>query len=210
MANYEGYEKGIAYTFWLGVIAYFGSSAYRYYEQLKSSNETMTAVKEAAILAWNLPMKNLFLGLDVFFGLIFLYVLYQKRDSLFPLRLNPEPSERFRNKSQATPQDPVVLKHWVSVIRRANTGTPENLRLAILEADSLVDTFLKRRGYAGDTFADRLKHFSPETTRTLDGLWSAHKIRNHIAHTPGFIVSAKEAEIALTNYKNFLKELGAF
>lgn len=210
MAKYEKYERKIAYLFWLIVLANFGFAVRRHYEQIRPGTPPQIAIRNAIELAWFMETKWLFFFLNIFFGAVFFYVLYQKRGSLFPQRLNPEPSPRFAKKTIAQPSDPVILQHWVSVVRRANTGTPENIRLAILEADALVDTFLKKRGYEGDTLADRLKHFSPDQIKTLDELWRSHKIRNHIAHTPGFTISTKEAEVAILGFRNFLKELGAF
>src|SRR5438128_2130324 len=57
---------------------------------------------------------------------------------------------------------------WQAIRAKAETGTPESARLAIIEADGLVDKVLKQRGYAGETFADRLATFNPHTTASLN------------------------------------------
>ncbi len=109
-----------------------------------------------------------------------------------------------------TPANPVILKHWTSIVHRANTGSPENLRWAVLEADSLVDLALKELRLPGDTMADRLANFRSEQIKSLDKLWDAHRLRNELAHTPGFKLSAKQAEKALIAFRDFLKEIKAF
>lgn len=210
MAKYEKYEIRIAWYFWILVVANFGFAVRRYYEKIRPNTPPQVALRDSLKLAWTVDTKYLFIFLNIFFIGVFAYVLYQKRHSLFPQRLYPPPTERFFKKTGAHPKDPVILQHWTSVVRRANTGTPENLRLAILEGDALVETFLKKRGYEGETFADRLKHFSSDQVKSLDGLWRAHKLRNEIAHTPGFTINAKQAETAILGFRNFLKELGAF
>jgi hypothetical protein len=108
------------------------------------------------------------------------------------------------------PANPVILKHWTAIVHRANTGSPENLRWAVLEADSLVDLALKELRLPGETMADRLANFRSEQIKSLDKLWDAHRLRNELAHTPGFKLSAKQAEKALIAFRDFLKEIKAF
>ncbi len=110
----------------------------------------------------------------------------------------------------AASHNPAVMKHWADIVKRANTGAPENIRWSIMEADALVDMVIKERGVAGETMADRLANFRREDYKTVDKVWDAHRLRNEIAHTPGFKVSTKHAEKALFAYRDFLKELKAF
>jgi hypothetical protein len=57
------------------------------------------------------------------------------------------------------------------------------LKHAVLEADKLVDFVLKKRGYAGETFADRLRYAEKHINHTTyQNVWDGHKIRNTIAH----------------------------
>ena len=107
-------------------------------------------------------------------------------------------------------KNPVILKHWANIVRRANTGTPENLRLAVLEADALVDYFLRYAGYQGEHMADRLSQILPGEVKSLERLWASHRLRNDLAHTPGYRISGAEAKEALIAFRDFLKELEAF
>lgn len=57
------------------------------------------------------------------------------------------------------------------------------LKHAVLEADKLIDHILKLKGYAGETFADRLRAAENHMdAATYQRLWEAHKVRNQIAH----------------------------
>lgn len=107
-------------------------------------------------------------------------------------------------------KNPAILKYWTAIIKKANTGTPENLRSAVLEADALVDFFLKQAGYAGEHMADRLGQISRTGVKSVEKAWETHRLRNDIAHTPGFVVSSKRAEQALLAVRDFLKEMQAF
>ena len=66
----------------------------------------------------------------------------------------------------------------------------------------MVDNLLGALGYQG-SFADKLKKAGPRF-QNLDALWSAHKLRNRIAHEVGIHVQPKEAERALRAFEGAL------
>jgi hypothetical protein len=106
-------------------------------------------------------------------------------------------------------QPATVGTAWKIIREKIKAGTPDVIRISIIEADGLVDTALKKRGYEGDTFADRLSKLHPQQFDSVNDAWDAHRLRNDIVHTPGFEVSLSRAEKALDHYETFLKELGA-
>jgi hypothetical protein len=77
---------------------------------------------------------------------------------------------------------------------------------AILDADKLLDLALKKRGYVGSV-GDKLKS-AKVMFSDLDGIWSAHKLRNKVAHEVGFEPSEKQADAALSQFKQGLVDLG--
>lgn len=172
----------------------------------------------AAVNAWSRYLAPIFIILDILLFVIFVYALIK----VWPLRAkitvfsNPHAHGHGGGHGDhgaapaAQEHDPIVFKHWTDIVKRANTGAPENLRWAIVEADALVDTVLKARHLPGETMADRLANFRREDYKTIDRLWEAHKLRNEIAHTPGFKMTSKQAEKALFGYRDFLKEIKAF
>ena len=98
---------------------------------------------------------------------------------------------------------------WNNIRLLAGSGNPSDWNMAVLRADALLDDVLSHRGYQGATLADRLKVADPETLPSLDILWSAHRLRNAIAHDP-LEQHTKDAIIhALRAYETALKELGA-
>jgi len=57
------------------------------------------------------------------------------------------------------------------------------LKHAVMEADKLVDFILKKKGYTGETFAERLRSAERNIDHTTyQNIWEGHKIRNQIAH----------------------------
>jgi len=73
----------------------------------------------------------------------------------------------------------------------------------VMEADSIFDRALKELGYEG-ALGDKLKAAGPRISN-LDAVWSAHKLRNRLAHEPGGAVSELEVKGALSAFKKALK-----
>ena len=95
-----------------------------------------------------------------------------------------------------------IQSHWIKIIDSSQSH-PKN---AILDADKLLDYALKKHGYTG-TVGEKLKK-SASKFSSLDGIWSAHKLRNKVAHELGDVnnIAAKKA---LKNFKRALNDLGA-
>lgn len=81
-------------------------------------------------------------------------------------------------------------------------------QLAILEADKLLDHALKARGVAGTTMGDRLKNARGRFMNN-NAIWSAHKLRNRLAHEQNVSLTAVTVDQALRGFKGGLKDLGA-
>jgi hypothetical protein len=100
-----------------------------------------------------------------------------------------------------------VRAKWGEVQAMMKAGGPANYKQSIMEADKLVDVVLKSRA-RGETMGERLKNarnlFSRET---YDALWTAHKIRNRLAHEADFEGLSSEARLAVRNFEKALHEL---
>ncbi len=106
-----------------------------------------------------------------------------------------------------TLRDAVFKERWTNVAKKIAVGTPDAFKVAIIDADKLVDDVLKQLGFEGDHMADRLEKISPQDLQSLERLWRAHRLRNNLVHTPGFQISGSEAKKALTDYELFLREV---
>ncbi|HEV8666869.1 MAG TPA: hypothetical protein VN665_03430 [Candidatus Paceibacterota bacterium] len=96
---------------------------------------------------------------------------------------------------------------WEQVVRMANSPLESDWRRAILEADIMLGNLLKSRGFRGQTIGDMLKDANPIQFTTLDMAWSAHKIRNHVAHGgEGFVLTDRETRGTIDLYKRVFEE----
>jgi hypothetical protein len=90
-----------------------------------------------------------------------------------------------------------------------SSDNPNDWKLAIIEADIILDEALKRQGYAGTSLGERLRSVSPQALSTLDDAWEAHKIRNEIAHGGvDFVLTQKLARETVTRYERVFAEMG--
>jgi hypothetical protein len=93
-------------------------------------------------------------------------------------------------------------------IEAVHSSTDINiLKLAIIDADKLLDEALGALGYEGD-LGGKLQSITPDTLGSLDALWDAHKVRNNIVHAPNYVLSVDRAHYVLEEYKQGLIELG--
>lgn len=71
---------------------------------------------------------------------------------------------------------------WQRVMEHANSPDEHQWRLAILEADIMLNDLLDMLGYRGETMADKLKQVNRAQFNSIDGAWEAHRVRNRVAH----------------------------
>lgn len=73
----------------------------------------------------------------------------------------------------------------------------------VMEAEKVADRLLSALGFSG-SFADKLKAASARFGK-MESVWSAHKLRNRLAHEPGATIGEKEATNALAAFEQLLK-----
>jgi hypothetical protein len=112
---------------------------------------------------------------------------------VLPQRLN-------RGKHQAYYQ-----AEWLKIEALLNSA--EGRKLAIIEADKLLDRALRERGYKGDSTGERLKS-AGRRLGSINRLWAAHKLRNQLVHETGLSLSEGQARQALQSFHRGLRELG--
>ena len=96
---------------------------------------------------------------------------------------------------------------WQNIVELSSSENPSDWRLAILEADILLDEFVTIMGYKGENLGEKLKSIEKSDFNTLEQAWEGHKVRNAIAHTGSdFILTAREARRVIDLYKQVFEE----
>ncbi len=103
-------------------------------------------------------------------------------------------------------QNPTALK-WQEIVAKSELAEESNWRLAIIEADIILDSLLEKLNLPGFTIGDKLKAVEPSDFLTLDQAWEAHKARNNIAHQGNdFLLNQREARRIIGLYEAVFKE----
>ena len=122
-------------------------------------------------------------------------------------------AKKIRTPASGRGERPVMLRpegfneQWQAVLDHLNSANESEWKLAIIEADKLTDDLLIRKGYQGESMAERLSLLTKREFKSLDLLWEAHKVRNRIAHKLDFKINRNEALRVVSYYGEALKEL---
>jgi hypothetical protein len=101
----------------------------------------------------------------------------------------------------------VKSKRFEVVEKHMGSDNPAEWRLAIIEADTLLEEMVKRMGYEGSTLGEMLKNIEQSDFNTLNEAWEAHKIRNQIAHQgSSFLLTKREAKRVVQMYERVFRE----
>jgi len=102
-----------------------------------------------------------------------------------------------------------IAKAWDKIIGRLEAGLESEYKLAVIEADNLLDGIIKRIGFGGETLADRLDQITSATLTNLDQVREAHKLRNTIVHDPDYRLTLDQTRRTLDIYEKALSDLQA-
>ena len=134
----------------------------------------------------------------LYFAIIFVKRFY---------RLDKEvPPEQIQSKVFSSQEE--FMQNWQAIRELADSPSASDWNMAILRADAQLDDTLDHLGYEGETIAERLKIVDPTKLKSMDRVWSAHRLRNTIAHDPLQEYTREMMTHALQSYEIAFKELG--
>jgi hypothetical protein len=102
-----------------------------------------------------------------------------------------------------------IGKKWAKITKRLKKAKEAELKLAVIEADDLLNEVLEKMGHAGETLSEKLKLLDKSILSNLEEILQVHQIRSHIAHDPTYELTLDSAKKILEVYKKALLELQA-
>ena len=105
---------------------------------------------------------------------------------------------------------PKIRQRWQRIMHRLDTGSEAEYKLAVIEADTLLNEMLQRMRLAGETVDERLQKITSLMIPIVDDLRSAHQVRNSIVYDPDYRFSLTEARKVLLVYQKTLENLDLF
>lgn len=98
---------------------------------------------------------------------------------------------------------------WREVLKYLFSVSPADWKLAIIEADSMLDALLDQLGFHGENLGEKLKMANQDNFPGLTIAWEVHTIRNRIAHEGlAYEVSQHEAKRVIALYEQIFRQFG--
>ena len=96
---------------------------------------------------------------------------------------------------------------WKLVEEHINSDDANKWKLAILEADIILNELLGTLNLLGESIGEKLKNVEESDFDHIEEAWEAHKIRNAIAHQGSdFLITQREAKRVIRLYELVFKE----
>lgn len=98
---------------------------------------------------------------------------------------------------------------WDDIVDHIDTENEAQWKLALIDADKILEDALRSAGYSGVGVGELLKDAEDKHGfKTLQEAWEAHKVRNRIAHESGFQLSKHDAKNSVERYRKVFEEFG--
>jgi len=98
---------------------------------------------------------------------------------------------------------------WIKTLNYLFSQHASDWKLAVIEADSMLEVLMGDLGFKGATLGDKLKGATQDKFKNLTVAWEVHTIRNRIAHDgASFLFSQYEAKRVIAMYEQIFREFG--
>ena len=98
---------------------------------------------------------------------------------------------------------------WDMVLNNLFSPNQNDWKLAIIEADTMLEELTDQLGFKGENLGEKLKSADRDRFRNLSLAWEAHIVRNRIAHEGlSFQLSQHEAKRVIALFEQVFREFG--
>ena len=159
-------------------------------------------------------------GLLFFTSAFFIYIICYTSVRMFEIRRKEhnylhheieEYAHHMVEKEKKAQQNDEVSKNprWIKTLSYLFSQHVSDWKLAIIEADSMLDELMTELSFKGDSLGDKLKNATQDKFRGLSLAWEVHTIRNRIAHEGmNYEITQREAKRVIAIYESIFREFG--
>lgn len=98
---------------------------------------------------------------------------------------------------------------WVHTLELVFSDNPGDWKLAVIEADTLLEDMMQKMSFKGEGVGEMLRSANQETFPRLTQAWEVHVIRNRIAHEgTSFELPHHEAKRVIAIYEQIFRDYG--
>lgn len=139
--------------------------------------------------------------LSAFFLIVIIYSVVRV------LELRKKEREKFARIVTTAPAQTPKSEKWETVLKHMSSENPADWRLAIIEADTMLDEMVQKMEYRGENLGERLKNIEQSDFTSINSAWEAHKVRNRIAHEGlAFQLTQLQARRVIGLYESVFRE----
>jgi hypothetical protein len=161
-------------------------------------------------------LQGIFYFLAIFFITIIIYTAVRmfeirKKEHAYVHHEIAEYSHHLREKEKKKRDGEGISKNprWVKVLEHLMSTNVNDWKLAVIEADSMLDSMMTDLGFKGDGLGEKLKGADRSKFRNLTSAWEVHTARNRIAHEgSAYDLSLHEARRLIALYEQIFREFG--
>lgn len=155
-----------------------------------------------------------------FFALFFLMIIFYAAVRMFEIRKKEkkhleheieEYAHHQREHERKLQEGEGVSKNerWIKTLSYLFSQHASDWKLAVIEADSMLEELMNQLGFKGDNLGDKLKGATQDKFHSLSSAWEVHNIRNRIAHEGlAFEMTHHEAKRVIALYEQIFREFG--
>lgn len=112
---------------------------------------------------------------------------------------------RATNSSQQNPN----IQRWQAITAMFQSNDPTAWRMAIIDADAMMEDLCTSLGFEGQNFGDKLKSMQQARVPWVQSAWDVHILRNKLAHEGSrYPLNNREAYQAFKVYESIFYETG--
>jgi len=104
-----------------------------------------------------------------------------------------------------TTPESIVQKKWKKIKKRMESLNEANWKLAVIEAEELVEKILEEMGYKGEGLKEKLKGVSEAEIKNVSDLISAYDVFINILSDPDYRLKREKAIKSFSAFEEFLK-----
>jgi len=142
------------------------------------------------------------LGLLVSLGFLggIIYTIFEKMNTNDRVK-----EKRTEHAKQNFPEVSPQQKRWQEIGMMFKSQNSTDWRMAIIDADTMLEDMILGLGYQGETFGEKLKNLQRDGIPWTDAAWDVHLLRNKLAHEGSrYPLTDREAFRAYKIYENIL------
>ena len=103
-----------------------------------------------------------------------------------------------------------IKKEWKDIIKRAKDGDEEERKLAVVDADEVLDEVLTKMSFVGENLQEKLEKISEDIFPTAEEIKMVHQEKKDILYNPDRELSKKDAMRIIDVYEKTIRDCQFF